>query len=418
MKQIKLIENKPKKCCSCNNPLSNYLGASSYSLVCGACGAICDNYQKEGIIDKIKTSNEPLLIPIGTEGTLADIKYIVIAHTRKKENGTNYQWSEFTLYNPIKGNAFLTVYEGHWTYLTICNKAPKIAGRIAEWNGQQYQLYSKYKSKVVYASGEFTSKFVHNSPQSVEEYILPPYLITKEYDESNITWFKGIYYKPNEIKSAFNLNNLPTRKGIGQIQPFVSKFSPDFFRNVLYVIALIWGLLQFYYAHQAKEELIYSNSYVINDSLNKKDIYTPTFELKNGTKNMEIKISTNVDNNWMYNAVTLVNEKTGDVYDFELETEYYHGYEGGENWSEGSNWNSKIASSVPEGTYYMIIQPQKPENLFSVYIDVTLKRDIYIMSNGIIILLILAAFPIYYFYNKQNFEQRRWYNSNYYPFNE
>jgi hypothetical protein len=119
----------------------------------------------------------------------------------------------------------------------------------------------------------------------------------------------------------------------------------------------------------------------------------------------------------MYNSVTLVNEKTGDVFDFDFETEYYYGYEGGENWTEGSNWNSRIASSVPEGTYYMIIQPQKPDDLNTVFIEVFLRRDVFVLSNGIIVLLLLAAFPTYYFYFKENFEKKRWYNSSFYPFN-
>jgi len=419
MKQLIQIETKTKACFSCKHPISSYLEDATYSFVCDKCGAICDNYhsKSKSNIDKINVSKEPLLISIGSEGILAGTKYKVISHTRKKENGTTDQWSEFGLFNPVKGQAFLTVDNGHWTLHTLCKGIPSNLSKTASWNKQSYKLYAKYKSKVVYASGEFTSKFEYNKITNVEEYIFPPFMLTKEYDENSLKWFEGVYIMPDEIKKAFNLNSVPSRKGVGQIQPYVSKFSAAFFRKVLYVIALIWGGLQFYYASISKEEIIYSNSYLINDSLNKTDIYTPTFELSNGTKNMELRVSTNIDNNWMYNSVTLVNEKTGDVFDFDFETEYYYGYEGGENWTEGSNWNSRIASSVPEGTYYMIIQPQKPDDLNTVFIEVFLRRDVFVLSNGIIVLLLLAAFPTYYFYFKENFEKKRWYNSSFYPFN-
>jgi hypothetical protein len=168
----------------------------------------------------------------------------------------------------------------------------------------------------------------------------------------------------------------------------------------------------------AKEEIVFEQTFNITDSLNKKEIYSKPFNLKYGTKNAEIKISTNIDNNWMYSAITLVNEKTGDLYDVDLEAEYYHGYEGGESWSEGSNWVSKVVSQIPEGTYYMIVYPDKPLNMASVYLTVSVIRDVYIFSNGLICIVLLGLFPAFYFYRKDSFEKKRWYNSNYSTYDE
>jgi hypothetical protein len=120
----------------------------------------------------------------------------------------------------------------------------------------------------------------------------------------------------------------------------------------------------------------------------------------------------------MYTAITLVNETTGDIYDLDLEAEYYHGYDSDGPWSEGASWVSKVVSQVPEGKYFMSIFPQKPDNMQSVHLSISVKRDVFIFSNGIIVFILLALFPIYYYYRQSNFEKDRWYNSDYSPYED
>jgi hypothetical protein len=112
----------------------------------------------------------------------------------------------------------------------------------------------------------------------------------------------------------------------------------------------------------------------------------------------------------------LVNEATGIVYDFDLEAEFYSGTEGGESWSEGKGWASKVISQVPEGKYYLILIPKKPDNISSMSLNVSVKRDVDVLSNFLIIVLIIAIFPIYFYVRRNSFEKNRWYNSNFSPY--
>jgi len=63
---------------------------------------------------------------------------------------------------------------------------------------------------------------------------------------------------------------------------------------------------------------------------------TPEFVLDKDNANVEIDINADVDNSWLYVYGELVNADTEELFTFERSIEYYHGYEGGESWSSGS----------------------------------------------------------------------------------
>lgn len=51
---------------------------------------------------------------------------------------------------------------------------------------------------------------------------------------------------------------------------------------------------------------------------------------------LNVEAFSNVDNSWATFDVSLVNEKNNEVITATKDIEYYHGYEGGENWAEGN----------------------------------------------------------------------------------
>lgn len=409
------INKQVNVCGKCSKEITSYLGATAYTIICAHCATCYTCYNGELLqkTDALTKLSGNLILPLGTTGTLQNIKYLVVGYCYKKEVGTNYFWQEYSLYNPVHGSAYLSMYKGHWTYLKETLEVPVIHGRNASFYGRNYDLFSKYYAKTVSATGEFLVAFSADDEPQVEEYISPPYILTGEKTDTHLTWFKGEYIEPAVIRSAFNTEALPEKEGVGQIQPYVGRFRAEPFKNFIIALAVLWGILQFFFIYTAKEEVVFNSSYQVTDSSNAKDIYSSAFNLANGTKNVEVKLSTTIDNNWMNTGITLVNEATGDKYDLDLEAEYYHGYEDGESWAEGANWVSKVVSSIPEGKYYLIIHPEKPSNLPVVTIDVTLKRDTFVFSNGLLLLLALLIFPVYYFLKQKRFEEKRWFNSNY-----
>lgn len=405
-------------CKKCNKGIRLSLASSAYSFICPFCGSLYKCYNGELILTNQKANipEKDFDIPLGTIGTIKGIRYQVIAYLNKKENGTIYYWHEYVLFNPVYGLAYLSQYDGHWTYLVETSSIPTVKGRVASQDGLSYDLFSKYKSKINSASGEFVYRFDVSEMPIIEEFVRPGFLLSKEVTDDVVTWYKGEYIVPKEIKEGFNLKSVPEAKGVGMIQPFMGKFKEEAFSRILVFILIFWSLAQFYFLMASKEEIVFDQSFFIVDSLNRKEIHSKTFDLNYGTCNAEIKIRTNISNNWFYSNATLVNEKTGDIYDVGLEAEYYYGYTDGESWSEGSSWVSKVVSQVPEGKYYMILTPEKPSDLTSVNATVTVTRDVFVISNGLIVLVLLGVYPAYYFYRKNKLEKERWYNSNFSPY--
>ena len=62
---------------------------------------------------------------------------------------------------------------------------------------------------------------------------------------------------------------------------------------------------------------------------------TPVFDLRAAPAGLELTIHTNLINNWAYFNFALINEDTGDAFDFGREVSYYAGTDSDGAWSEG-----------------------------------------------------------------------------------
>ena len=61
-------------------------------------------------------------------------------------------------------------------------------------------------------------------------------------------------------------------------------------------------------------------------------------------------LDTNLDQDWAYFNLALINDTTGDAYDFGREVSYYHDSDG----SEGSPKSSILIPAVAPGTYQVV----------------------------------------------------------------
>ena len=52
--------------------------------------------------------------------------------------------------------------------------------------------------------------------------------------------------------------------------------------------------------------------------------------------NVEITINTDLHNNWVYFNFALINQDTGQAYDFGREVSYYFGSDSDGSWTEGN----------------------------------------------------------------------------------
>ncbi|MCO4292192.1 DUF4178 domain-containing protein [Solitalea sp. MAHUQ-68] len=424
----------------------NYLGSSG-TVNCPECSStikvldyqnsicfgcpICHTFFKtERTSQKLRTfkltNDSPVpAIPIGTKGEINGYTFVVAAFMIKKESGNEYRWREYLLINQEKGYAFLSEYDGHWNFIVgknfLVDLKPKGNMYQARYNGLPFKLFNKYTPQVIYASGEFDWNILEEKI-ACREFISPPFMLVHEKQDSISDWYMATYKSSDEIAEAFSLKNklLPAKIGIGANE--VSSMEKQ--QNGVIKITLIAILFLFLYhvfsAYSNESAVIFDQRFTPErdssswGSTNFKTITTSSFKV-NGPTMLDVYLNSEVDNNWLEVPVTLVEEKTGKFYEFTKAIEYYHGYEDGESWSEGSKSTDATLSRIPTGTYHLTIEPSS-DILFPNSIRVTVNKSNSIWSNFFLASLLLIAIPVLQFFRINHFDKKRWMNSDYSPY--
>jgi len=146
---------------------------------------------------------------------------------------------------------------------------------------------------------------------------------------------------------------------------------------------------------------------------------TPVFDIRGQSGNVKVEISTNLNNDWANFSFALINEQTGDTYDFGKEVSYYSGSDSDGSWTEGDRKASVTIPGVPAGRYYLRVEPELDDsstrNLFGTGMaySLTVKRG---AGNAIYFLpafLLLLIPPIITSVRVMRFENERWTESDY-----
>jgi hypothetical protein len=421
LRGIKLPPPAPLTCRECKRSLPLTAHAQTLYVGCSHCHHLIrlQGAAYPEVVRRFKKRAVPV-IPLGSKGWLRGTVYRVIGFLRKKEHGPDYYWSEYVLFNPVHGYAFLAEYNGHWNFILPTHRHPYIDFHTYEFplEGEYYHLFAKYKVNLIYAIGEF-----HWNPTgekaSIEEFVAPPYSLILERGPDRQQWFRGEYMEADEIWSAFNLTvPVPEKIGVGATQPQKASINVELVKKVTGVALILLLILQFFISSRAREETVFRNSYPLPDSVAAKPVVTPAFTVDGGTtgtSNLEFNLYAPVDNDWLELDITLINDQTGEEYQFEAGVEYYSGYEGGENWSEGSRTRSRFVSAVPAGKYHLNLFPAKSAAARNMHFELEVKQDVPMLSNFYLTLLALLVFPAIQWWRISNFERLRWMNSDYSP---
>jgi Domain of unknown function (DUF4178) len=414
------------------------MSGSNYTLNCPKCKTLnpvrgkamtlamtcsnCNIYFRQGRWNKELTTfaaKHQQALPLGSKGIIDGIRYEVMGFTVKMETKYKYNWREYLVFNPYKGYAFLSEYNGHWNFVWPIEDDPKHGSIDSdfEFNNKHFQLFQKYRSEVIYANGEFFFDVVDITASTInQEYICPPYLLAVEESEDSLLWCEGEYLTPKEVSAAFKipLNQLPSKTGIGYTQPLESGVSEKSLITFSILILLLVVALQFMFSSNATEKVVYEGRFQKENLNDQKLFVTPSFTLDGGTKSVDIYIQSPLQNDWFFGEFSLINEDTGTEYNFTKDIEYYSGYEGGESWTEGSTTAEAFISQIPGGQYHLNIYPEFSFSSHEFFIQV--RRDVPTLSNFWVTLIVLALFPAGFLARKRYLEGRRWSESDYSPY--
>lgn len=417
---------KPKvfACLSCGASLEITALGYSNTIVCQKCMASIDiSLPLPVLIKKYKSlvHTNPA-IPLGSFGTLRGIKWKVIGFMVREDVEYKVSWNEYLLYNPYHGFRFLFEMDYHFSFVETLNFNP-----LPELNDEptsvdypkigEFKIYNRGRAEVLYVIGEYYWRVKQGDQVKIDDYICPPYMLSVEKDSGEINYSLSEYLTYNEVVEAFKAVpdislSPPWKSSPNAPNPYHNSFGP--IMKTFWVSLFILALIAFFSGISKPESKIASFNLAQSDFSNaQKEFVSPSFDLPDSYGNVEIKLSSAVNNHWLSSDIVLVNEETGEEYKSETGVEYYSGYDDG-YWSEGSQTSSEIISSIPGGHYHTEISAET--DMGEKILSLDMRRNGSMMINSILTLIGLSLYPIWVYFRRRQFEVSRWENSDYSPY--
>jgi hypothetical protein len=402
-------------CPNCGAPLTVRSLGRAVTIVCEHCYCFLDAKDPRlRILQRFHdaTEREVPLIPLGSRGKWRGADYVVIGFQVRAMvvDDISYNWREYLLFSPYKGFRYLTEYDGHWNDASVVTALPEVEADSARYLGKKYKQFQTCSAKTIFALGEFPWQLSVDDSVEVTDYIAPPFVLSSETAGNETTWTLGEYVYGADIWKAFNLAGLaPTPVGVYENQPSGLRASAGqiwfVFAGLFTAIFAIFTVNQFL----SKQEQVFQESYLFSpSSATEPSFVTPEFELKGRTSSVEVKTDTDASNQWLYLSYALIDENTGQAYDFGREVSYYSGVDSDGRWEEGSPHDRVVLPSIPPGRYYLRIEPESDARSGSMRYSVTVTRDVPVLGIYLVALAAILLPALLISWRTYNFEQMRW----------
>lgn len=420
---------KGLNCPNCGATLTLRAGGHTLTVVCESCHSILDardpNLQ---VLQKFeaKVKIKPL-IPLGSRGTWAGYTWEVIGFQVRTivVEGISYSWREYLLFNPYKGFRYLTEYNGHWNFVRPLRSIPQsdtglvsAVKPVVTVGSDRFKHFQTATAKTTFVLGEFPWQARVGESVEARDFVCPPKILSAEIMETGeqgwteTAWSVGEYTRGDAIWKAFKLpGSAPKPEGIfaNQPSPYAGRVW-SMWKLCLLFIAGIFGVAILAFLFTSGQE-VFRQTYSFAPRAGETSFVTDVFELKGRRSTVEVSTNTNLDNNWAFFSYALINDDTGQAWDFGREVSYYYGRDSDGSWSEGGRSDSALIPSVPPGRYYLRIEPEMQQG--SVDYEVRIRRDVPSGVFFIIPAVLLLIPPIFISIRAAAFEGKRWQESDY-----
>ena len=343
----------------------------------------------------------------------ARIEWEAIGHMRRASDA-GFSWSEYLLFNPADGYAWLSESDGHWSLARNLVQSPKVLGLSAYYKGGNLEHFQNYTATVQHVLGEFYWKVKVDDSVLVDDYIAPPRMVSREKNANEVSWSIATYLTPGEVEAAFKVKTrMPEPKGIAPNQPSPFTASNPVLWKRFGLFALIGLAAQMWFA--------FSTTTVLKESFS----VTPRMESSKTTEPFKISGNgpllldnvTSINNTWAGFGFTLIEPATGKVWRAEQQLEHYDGFDEG-YWSEGSRTGQIVFAAVPPGTYQLQIEGETAQDARAdISASLRLERGHASWLNWLLLQGLLLLVPLWGWWRAQAFETGRWADSDH-PRNE
>jgi len=416
-----LVKAKSLSCPNCGAPVELRGFAHTLTAVCPNCLGVLDASSPELQVLQTFQGKQRVQpkIPLGSRGTFDGTVYEVIGFQQRsvQSGGDFFSWDEYLLFNPYQGFRYLTEYQGHWNVVRVLSRLPEPAmarmRQACRVDGRTFAAFDSMTAATSYVIGEFPWQVRRGEEAVCRDFISPPYMLSSETTGGEVTWSMGEYWPGRKIWQAFRLPGAPPyAQGVfaNQPSPYAGKVGSAW-RTWLWLNVALFALMIVFTFMKGNHEVFRQDYVYLSGKSNEAAFVTPSFQLAGGDKNVEVGANASIDNDWIYLNFALINDETGQTFDFAREVSYYHDSDG----SEGSRNNSVVIPSVPAGRYYLRIEPEMSPTSPSTRYEIWVRRDVPIYSYFWIAAGLLLIPPIVVMIRSTKFEGLRWRESDYAP---
>jgi hypothetical protein len=424
------IVPKPKalNCPNCGSAIElRALGAAA-TVVCSYCSSTLDATNPQLVILQKWESQMAVqpLIPLGSRGNLFGTVWEAIGFQQRgiTVDDTYYYWREYVLFNPYKGFRYLSEYENHWNFVKPLPSLP-VPGVNSHnrptmtLNGITYDHFQSAQATTWFVIGEFPWQVRVGEVVATADYVHPPQMLSAETTANEVSWSHGQYVLGAEIWTSFKLPGAaPIANGVYSNQPVPVDNRPGRPWKLFLIFAALLMAMMIFFAARARQETVLDRTYTYQPvATGEKSFVTQPFELHGESANLQVEVSgPELHNEWAFISMALINEQTGQAFDFGRQISYYSGTDGGESWTEDNRSDSTVLPSIPGGRYYLRLEPETEANALTqttIKYNVKLVRDVpFYFRYFLGVFLLLLPLP---FMGRKgpNFENLRWTESDY-----
>ena len=420
--QPNLKQSRALSCPNCGAPVGLRAPGLTMSVVCGSCQTVLDASQPQvQVVQRAQEKQQDLapVLRLGIRGTFYGNVFEVIGYVVREDPFS--RWSEYLLFNPWHGFAWLVSYRGHWSLVWRLLVPPaSIGAKVVRFEGEAYPLFADGDSRVRGVLGEFYWRVSRGEVSKVADFVAPPKIVSCEtYPGLNEeTWSAGEYKTPKEIAAAFSLPQpLPEPEG-----PYLNEPNP--YKNAwlrvrrwaVIAVVLLCLIEAGSFVVQPPQTVFTGPFHYVAGTAEQTETTTPTFHLAKPSQPLVVKAYAPVSNSWIDLDVELVNATTGETRPLEIEVSYYSGYDSDGSWTEGSHESSGDWAAVPAGDYFVRVSAAADPGLREINYSLSIRSGGVFWSNFFLSLGLVLVYPLWVLWRRVAFEHRRWAESDFIPF--
>ncbi len=401
-------------CTQCGAPLQLNGGHRVRSLSCGFCGAVLDAKDEYKVVKQFKEIQRPSMpLELGMQGKIKGIEFTIIGVVQYRDS-EGYAWLEYQIFSPTHGYHWLVFSEGHFVFSRRVREAPEVSAiqkTTFKAKDMTFKVYESYLATVYFVEGELTYVAEVGDTASVTEGICPPYSFSRERTDTEEEFQFAEYLDREEVYRAFGVDEIPRRpRNIHACQPYVASPSRLSFSRLGLWFAIPTVIIALAVFVLGGGSRLLTKRFSTQEVLN--GAYSEEFQVSGKNSMMALKLSSDQDNAWAWYDISVVKDEQP-IAILSKGISYYHGYEGGESWSEGSRSARAYFTLADPGTYRFYVegtggtgnngnQPQNRGVTFDLYEDVIVSRYFFILA------LVFLGAALWEPLVRHRFDAKRW----------